>query len=90
MTYPWLCYVWLAQSRSGPTDRSPNPNNPSEYCSTIPPHQQANAHTPAPTVLVPVGVLKREGEFSPIPVYPIYILSNACSKPPSQRQTSFI
>ncbi|XP_029639814.1 uncharacterized protein LOC115214902 isoform X2 [Octopus sinensis] len=47
-----------AENRSG---RSPNPNNPSEYCSTIPPLQQANAHVPLPTVMVPVGVLKREG-----------------------------
>uniref|UniRef100_A0A0L8IDL0 Uncharacterized protein n=1 Tax=Octopus bimaculoides TaxID=37653 RepID=A0A0L8IDL0_OCTBM len=48
----------VTENRSG---RSPNPNNPSEYCSTIPPLQQANAHVPLPTVMVPVGVLKREG-----------------------------
>ncbi|GAB1600623.1 uncharacterized protein LOC115214902 isoform X1 [Argonauta hians] len=48
----------ITENRSG---RSPNPNNPSEYCSTIPPLQQANAHVPMPTVMVPVGVLKREG-----------------------------
>lgn len=43
--------------------RSPNPNNPMEYCSPIPPHQQvASASTmTAISVLVPVGVLKREG-----------------------------
>ena len=40
----------------------PNPANPMEYCSTIPPHQQVTAEgataTP-PSVMVPVGVLKR-------------------------------
>lgn len=43
--------------------RSPNPNNPMEYCSVIPPHQQvASASTATPiSVMVPVGVLKREG-----------------------------
>ncbi|XP_011871950.1 PREDICTED: zinc finger FYVE domain-containing protein 9 isoform X2 [Vollenhovia emeryi] len=42
--------------------RQPNPNNPMEYCSTIPPLQQlAGGMPPPPTVMVPVGVLKREG-----------------------------
>uniref|UniRef100_A0A8C5R9X4 Zinc finger FYVE domain-containing protein n=1 Tax=Leptobrachium leishanense TaxID=445787 RepID=A0A8C5R9X4_9ANUR len=45
--------------------QSPNPNNPSEYCSTIPPMQQAKASgalgSPPPTVMVPVGVLKHPG-----------------------------
>ncbi|KAG1662248.1 Zinc finger FYVE domain-containing protein 9 [Nymphon striatum] len=41
--------------------RGPNPNNPSEYCSTIPPLQQAMVDRPPPVVMVPVGVLKREG-----------------------------
>ncbi|KAJ3605149.1 hypothetical protein NHX12_027199 [Muraenolepis orangiensis] len=45
-----------------PTGPSPNPNVPSEYCSTIPPLQQARAagtlHSPPPTVMVPVSVLK--------------------------------
>ncbi|XP_043275653.1 zinc finger FYVE domain-containing protein 9 isoform X2 [Venturia canescens] len=42
--------------------RQPNPNNPMEYCSTIPPLQQlAGGLPPPPTVMVPVGVLKREG-----------------------------
>ncbi|XP_072743000.1 zinc finger FYVE domain-containing protein 16 isoform X2 [Anoplolepis gracilipes] len=42
--------------------RQPNPNNPMEYCSTIPPLQQlAGSLPPPPTVMVPVGVLKREG-----------------------------
>uniref|UniRef100_T1HBW8 FYVE-type domain-containing protein n=1 Tax=Rhodnius prolixus TaxID=13249 RepID=T1HBW8_RHOPR len=43
--------------------RQPNPNNPMEYCSTIPPLQQAAStiNQPPPSVLVPTGVLKREG-----------------------------
>lgn len=46
--------------------RSPNPNNPMEYCSMIPPYQQVSASTSsAPiSVMVPVGVLKREGSAS--------------------------
>lgn len=48
-----------------PLGRQPNPNNPMEYCSTIPPLEQAAnvLRQPPPSVLVPVGVLKREGEF---------------------------
>ncbi|XP_057713187.1 zinc finger FYVE domain-containing protein 9-like isoform X2 [Corythoichthys intestinalis] len=46
-------------------NQSPNPNNPAEYCSTIPPLQQAQASgvlgSPPPTVMVPVGVLKPSG-----------------------------
>uniref|UniRef100_A0A336M7I6 CSON013165 protein n=1 Tax=Culicoides sonorensis TaxID=179676 RepID=A0A336M7I6_CULSO len=44
--------------------RQPNPNNPMEYCSVIPPHQQVSvASASAPiSVMVPVGVLKREGQ----------------------------
>ncbi|MBN3293607.1 ZFYV9 protein, partial [Polypterus senegalus] len=46
-------------------NQSPNPNNPAEYCSTIPPMQQAQASgalsSPPPTVMVPVGVLKHPG-----------------------------
>ncbi|KAF6202299.1 hypothetical protein GE061_004697 [Apolygus lucorum] len=43
--------------------RQPNPNNPMDYCSTIPPLQQAasSLNQPPPSVLVPSGVLKREG-----------------------------
>ncbi|XP_068608778.1 zinc finger FYVE domain-containing protein 16 [Brachionichthys hirsutus] len=45
-----------------PAGPSPNPNVPSEYCSTIPPLQQAQAagtlNSPPPTVMVPVSVLK--------------------------------
>lgn len=47
------------------SNQSPNPNNPAEYCSTIPPLQQAQASgvlsSPPPTVMVPVGVLKQPG-----------------------------
>ncbi|XP_014235930.1 zinc finger FYVE domain-containing protein 9 isoform X2 [Trichogramma pretiosum] len=50
---------------NSPIGRPPNPNNPMEYCSTIPPLQQlAGALPPPPTVMVPVGVLKREGSSS--------------------------
>ncbi|KAF7283627.1 smad anchor for receptor activation isoform X2 [Rhynchophorus ferrugineus] len=40
----------------------PNPNNPLEYCSTVSPLQQVGqtGNNP-PTVMVPVGVLKRKG-----------------------------
>ncbi|CAG9857615.1 unnamed protein product [Phyllotreta striolata] len=43
--------------------RRPNPNNPSEYCSTVSPLQQVGgtASVPLPPVMVPVGVLKRKG-----------------------------
>ncbi|KFU94463.1 Zinc finger FYVE domain-containing protein 9 [Chaetura pelagica] len=47
------------------SSQSPNPNNPAECCSTIPPLQQAQASgalsSPPPTVMVPVGVLKHPG-----------------------------
>ncbi|CAK9814819.1 Zinc finger FYVE domain-containing protein 9 [Anthophora plagiata] len=47
---------------NSPQERQPNPNNPMEYCSTIPPLQQLAGGLPTPpTVMVPVGVLKREG-----------------------------
>lgn len=39
--------------------RSPNPNNPMEYCSTIPPHRQVAVTPQPPSVIVPVGVLKK-------------------------------
>lgn len=43
--------------------RRPNPNNPMEYCSTVPPPLQmsSSGSQSPPSVLVPVGVLKREG-----------------------------
>lgn len=42
---------------------SPNPNNPMEYCSKIPPYRQVNPQTMTsyPSVIVPVGVLKKDG-----------------------------
>lgn len=45
----------------------PNPNNPMEYCSVIPPHQQVGHSSQASpiSVMVPVGVLKREGARGP-------------------------
>lgn len=47
------------------TIKHPNPNNPMEYCSTVPPLQQVtdSKNQPLPSVLVPVSVLKREGKF---------------------------
>lgn len=46
--------------------RPPDPNNPMEYCSRVPPPQQvaSTSAVPPPTVMVPVGVLKREGSSS--------------------------
>ncbi|XP_050401600.2 zinc finger FYVE domain-containing protein 9 isoform X2 [Patella vulgata] len=41
--------------------RVPHPNNPSDYCTTIPPSQQVHSRTSVPTVLVPSGVLRRDG-----------------------------
>ena len=50
-------------SQEMPNNARPNPANPMEYCSTIPPHQQVAASGGAtatpPSVMVPVGVLKR-------------------------------
>ena len=44
----------------------PDPNNPAEYCSTIPPFEQVPEAQDRPplTVMVPVGVLKRPGSNS--------------------------
>uniref|UniRef100_A0A1A7Z3E4 FYVE-type domain-containing protein n=1 Tax=Iconisemion striatum TaxID=60296 RepID=A0A1A7Z3E4_9TELE len=60
--------MMTAQSWETPapaSNQSPNPNNPAEYCSTIPPLQQVQASgvlsSPPPTVMVPVGVLKQPG-----------------------------
>ncbi|XP_032387235.1 zinc finger FYVE domain-containing protein 9 isoform X2 [Etheostoma spectabile] len=64
------CHSALMSAQSWETtatgsNQSPNPNNPAEYCSTIPPLQQAQASgvlsSPPPTVMVPVGVLKQTG-----------------------------
>lgn len=47
---------------SSGSNRQPNPNNPMEYCSTVPPFQQASNTPQSPiSVMVPVGVLKRAG-----------------------------
>lgn len=53
----------IAAGASGlPSSRQPNPNNPMEYCSTVPPFQQASTQPQSPiSVMVPVGVLKRAG-----------------------------
>lgn len=59
-----LCLVaaHALERMMSPVGPSPNPNVPSEYCSTIPPLQQARAagtlNSPPPTVMVPVSVLK--------------------------------
>ncbi|KAM9455341.1 zinc finger FYVE domain-containing protein 16 isoform 1-T1 [Clarias gariepinus] len=62
-----VCYETIHRAQAlermmSPTGPSPNPNVPSEYCSTIPPMQQARAagtlNSPPPTVMVPVSVLK--------------------------------
>ncbi|XP_028966343.1 zinc finger FYVE domain-containing protein 9 [Galendromus occidentalis] len=44
----------------------PDPSNPMEYCSTVSPLAQmsSTAQLPPPTVMVPVGVLKKGGEKS--------------------------
>lgn len=48
-----------------PMTRSPNPNNPMEYCSVIPPHQQVGSSSSTPiSVMVPVGILKRGGKLN--------------------------
>lgn len=49
-----------AQQQQLNQPRNPNPANPMEYCSTLPPQQQVNADSvQPPTVMVPSGVLKR-------------------------------
>ncbi|XP_069792631.1 zinc finger FYVE domain-containing protein 16 isoform X2 [Narcine bancroftii] len=62
-----VCYNTIQKAQAvktmmSPTGPSPNPNIPSEYCSTVPPLQQAQAsgilNSPPPTVMVPVSVLK--------------------------------
>ncbi|XP_065571990.1 zinc finger FYVE domain-containing protein 9-like isoform X2 [Artemia franciscana] len=59
-------YKKYAMPFPSPCGERPNPNNPSEYCSTVPPLQQAAEAGPSgpPVVMVPVGVLKREGSSS--------------------------
>ncbi|CRK88118.1 CLUMA_CG001903, isoform A [Clunio marinus] len=56
------CFETLskAQQQQQNHPRNPNPANPMEYCSTLPPQQQVNASSiQPPTVMVPSGVLKR-------------------------------
>lgn len=59
---PCLVAAHALERMMSPIGPSPNPNVPSEYCSTIPPLQQARAagtlNSPPPTVMVPVSVLK--------------------------------
>lgn len=61
----------LCEPPAPASNQSPNPNNPAEYCSTIPPLQQAEASgvlsSPPPTVMVPVGVLKQSGSEGTAP-----------------------
>ncbi|KAM4729109.1 zinc finger FYVE domain-containing protein 9 isoform 2-T3 [Anableps anableps] len=63
-----LTSVQSTETAATTVNQSPNPNNPAEYCSTIPPLQQAQASgvlsSPPPTVMVPVGVLKQPGNES--------------------------
>ncbi|MEQ2283136.1 Zinc finger FYVE domain-containing protein 9 [Ameca splendens] len=63
-----LTSVQSTETPASAVNQSPNPNNPAEYCSTIPPLQQAQASgvlsSPPPTVMVPVGVLKQPGNES--------------------------
>lgn len=72
-----------------PVGPSPNPNVPSEYCSTIPPLQQARAagtlNSPPPTVMVPVSVLKHPNNDSMIPLnYCSLLRCCACWTAPSR------
>ncbi|KAM8961415.1 zinc finger FYVE domain-containing protein 16 [Pelodytes ibericus] len=62
-----VCYYFITKVQAfermmSPTGPIPNPNAPSEYCSTIPPLMQAQAagiiNSHPPTVLVPGSVLK--------------------------------
>uniref|UniRef100_A0A1B0FA43 Uncharacterized protein n=1 Tax=Glossina morsitans morsitans TaxID=37546 RepID=A0A1B0FA43_GLOMM len=54
-----------ATCSSPPITHSPNPNNPMEYCSTISPHKQVSGeHKYPPSVIVPVGVLKKDNAGS--------------------------
>uniref|UniRef100_A0A8C2EMZ4 Zinc finger, FYVE domain containing 9a n=1 Tax=Cyprinus carpio TaxID=7962 RepID=A0A8C2EMZ4_CYPCA len=66
-----LMNVQTWENMGGGCNQSPNPNNPAEYCSTIPPLQQAQASgalsSPPPTVMVPVGVLKQPGSEGSVP-----------------------
>ncbi|XP_054161437.1 zinc finger FYVE domain-containing protein 9-like [Oppia nitens] len=54
-------YPTSSSDSSMTTTRCPDPSNPLEYCSTIPPLQQEQdvLNRMPPTVMVPIGVLKR-------------------------------
>ncbi|XP_064152513.1 zinc finger FYVE domain-containing protein 16-like isoform X2 [Anguilla rostrata] len=65
-----VCYEAIHKERTmSPRGPSPNPNAPSEYCSTVPPLQQARTSgtlsSAPPTVMVPVSVLKHPGNEGP-------------------------
>lgn len=66
----FLLVAQALERMMSPSGPSPNPNVPSEYCSTIPPLQQARAagtlNSPPPTVMVPVSVLKHPNNDSMI------------------------
>lgn len=61
----FICILASQVEQKVATIKHPNPNNPMEYCSTVPPLQQVteSINQPLPSVLVPVSVLKREGNF---------------------------
>ncbi|KAF5284252.1 hypothetical protein FQR65_LT00252 [Abscondita terminalis] len=66
--YEALCVKDASSGEASPSSGNspnrhvpPNPNNPMEYCSVIPPLQQcSSSNQNPPTVMVPVGVLKRK------------------------------
>ncbi|XP_059146860.1 zinc finger FYVE domain-containing protein 9-like isoform X2 [Physella acuta] len=56
------CHIQLSLAPgTAANPRCPNPNNPNEYCSKVPPNQQASNHAIPPVVMVPTGVLKPSG-----------------------------
>ncbi len=64
---PTLCTLsaQVYERMHHPRGPGPNPNHPSEYCSTVPPLQQAQANLNSPplTVMVPTqGALRRGGK----------------------------
>lgn len=55
------------EANASGSSRPLNPANPMEYCSVVPPLQQVgNLPASPPSVMVPVGVLKRKGRFLPL------------------------
>jgi len=54
------------EGASAPAATRPNPSNPMEYCSRVPVSEQVSAtgSSAVPSVMVPVGVLKRNGSTS--------------------------